>query len=57
MFLVILLMGDLMNKYFKKFEETGRIEDYLAYARYKKNSVSQKESNNGINRRDSNKLK
>ena len=50
-------MGDLMNKYFKKFEETGRIEDYLAYARYKKNSVSQKESNNGINRRDSNKLK
>ena len=49
-------MGDKMNKYFKKFEETGRIEDYLTYAKHKKNnSISQKDTNNGINRRDSSK--
>ena len=45
-----------MNKYFKKFEETGRIEDYLTYVKHKKNkSISQKDTNNGINRRDSSK--
>jgi len=51
-------MGDKVNTYFKKFQETGKIEDYLAYAKHKKTKLNidiQKGTNNGINRRDNSK--
>lgn len=45
-----------MNIYFRKFQKTGKIEDYLNYVKHKNNvkndNMIDKGYNNGTNRRD-----